>query len=385
MNQIFPKEIVNNTIEVHSFKNRISSNIIYNILIISIIISCIVLPFVYLDIYTSAQGIIKSDIETNQISSYYSGKIKEIFIKENQTILKGDTLLIVDNAVVMSRLKLLSNQLAEVKSFVQDLNYLSNEKKATKDSLKSILYQKRYIQYSKKTHLLQTRFLKFKNDFIRQEKLLNKDVISKVEFEKSQFNLNSSLSELNYYKTSQYNQWQSELTQQSNKLQELESILLQYKKERNNHFIVAPISGTIQNLIGLEVGNFITKGSPLAEISPNTKLIAECFLKPADIGLLKPKTHVKIQVDAFNYNQWGTAKGKIIYISNDILVVNNNRMFKVICSIDQKRLQLKNGFQGELKKGMTINVRFFIAKRSLYNLLYDSIDDWYNPTKNNKQ
>ena len=385
MNQIFPKEIVNNTIEVHSFRNRISSNIIYNILIISIIISCIVLPFVYLDIYTSAQGIIKSDIETNQISSYYSGKIKEIFIKENQTILKGDTLLIVDNAVVMSRLKLLSNQLAEVKSFVQDLNYLSNEKKATKDSLKSILYQKRYIQYSKKTHLLQTRFLKFKNDFIRQEKLLNKDVISKVEFEKSQFNLNSSLSELNYYKTSQYNQWQSELTQQSNKLQELESILLQYKKERNNHFIVAPISGTIQNLIGLEVGNFITKGSPLAEISPNTKLIAECFLKPADIGLLKPKTHVKIQVDAFNYNQWGTAKGKIIYISNDILVVNNNRMFKVICSIDQKRLQLKNGFQGELKKGMTITVRFFIAKRSLYNLLYDSIDDWYNPTKNNKQ
>ena len=385
MNQIFPKEIVKSTIEVHSFKNKISSNIIYNTLLISILISCVILPFVYIDIYTSAQGIIKSDKETNQISSYYSGKIKEIFIKENQTIRKGDTLLIIDNAVVISRLKLISNQIAEVKLFVQDLNYLSNEKKVSKDSLKSFMYQKRYIQYSQKTYLLQTRYLKFKNDFIRQEKLLNKNVISKVEYEKSQFNLNSALSELNYYKTSQYNQWQSELTKQSNKLQELESSLHQYKKEQNNHFIVAPVSGTIQNLIGLEVDNFITKGSPLAEISPNTKLIAECFLKPADIGLLKPKTHVKIQVDAFNYIQWGTAKGKIIYISNDILIVNNIRMFRVICSIDQKRLQLKNGFQGELKKGMTINVRFFITKRSLYNLLYDSIDDWYNPNKNNKQ
>ncbi len=58
-------------------------------------------------------------------------------------------------------------------------------------------------------------------------------------------------------------------------------------------------------------------------------------------------------------------------------------MFKVICSLDQKQLQLKNGFKGKLKKGMTLNARFFIINRSAFELLYDKVDDWFNPSKLN--
>ena len=61
----------------------------------------------------------------------------------------------------------------------------------------------------------------------------------------------------------------------------------------------------------------------------------------------------------------------------------NTDLNKVICSLNQKQLQLKNGFEGKLKKGMTLNVRFFIANRTAYDLLYDKIDDWFNPSKLN--
>lgn len=31
---------------------------------------------------------------------------------------------------------------------------------------------------------------------------------------------------------------------------------------------------------------------------------------------------------------------------------------------------------------MTVNARFMIAKRSLFDLLYQKSDDWLNPTRN---
>lgn len=55
-------------------------------------------------------------------------------------------------------------------------------------------------------------------------------------------------------------------------------------------------------------------------------------------------------------------------------------VFKVQCSLDQQYLQLKNGFKGYFKKGMTANVRFKLIKRSLFDLLYDKMDDWLNPS-----
>ena len=127
----------------------------------------------------------------------------------------------------------------------------------------------------------------------------------------------------------------------------------------------------------------INAGKLLAEISPDGNLIAECYVSPIDIGLINSNNIVKFQMDAFNYNQWGLATGKIIEIGNDIEIINNNPIFKIRCKIDQKYLTLKNNFKGNLKKGMTFNARFKLTERTLFELLYDKIDDWLNPSNQN--
>jgi HlyD family secretion protein len=332
-----------------------------------------------MDIYSSAQGILKSHKERNQITSLHSGKIKTIFIEENKYVQQGDTLLTIDNAAGLAKLKLLNDQLEEVKKFICDLNYLSNTKSLSLDSLHSFLYQKQYLLYIQKLRELQTRRFKTKKDFIRQQKLYKKEVIAKLEFENSKYNFEISLNELDHFKKQQLNQWQSKLTEQKNKSKELKSSIFQLNDEQKNYIITASIKGTIQNLKGLEAGNFIIAGTSIADISPDTDLIAECYINPSDIGMLKKNNEVKFQINAFNYNQWGMATGKIISISKDITIVNNMPLFRVICSLDQKQLKLKNGFEGELKKGMTLNARFFIINRSAYDLLYDKADDWFTP------
>lgn len=55
-------------------------------------------------------------------------------------------------------------------------------------------------------------------------------------------------------------------------------------------------------------------------------------------------------------------------------------LFRVRCSLDQTYLELQNGFRGDIKKGMTFQARFIVSRRSLFQLLYDKVDDWLNPT-----
>ncbi len=72
--------------------------------------------------------------------------------------------------------------------------------------------------------------------------------------------------------------------------------------------------------------------------------------------------------------------GKVASIDNDFTVINNEPAFKVRCVFNQSQLHLKNGYTGHLKKGLTLQANFIIANRTLWQLLFDNINDWINPS-----
>lgn len=137
------------------------------------------------------------------------------------------------------------------------------------------------------------------------------------------------------------------------------------------------------NIKNIKEGDFVFPNQKIAEISPDSTLMAVAYISPKDVGFIKPGQQVAFQVDAFNYNDWGLAKGKIAEIADDLSLVGEQQVaFRVICALDQTHLKLKNGYAGELRKGMTFNGRFLVARRSLFQLLYDKVDDWMNPAIN---
>ena len=117
----------------------------------------------------------------------------------------------------------------------------------------------------------------------------------------------------------------------------------------------------------------------MAVISPANNLVAEVFVPARDVGMLFVGMPVSMQIDAFNYTQWGQITGRITGISDDYLEVNNAPVFKVKCALDNPCLRLRNGAMGWIKKGMTLNARFIITRRTLFQLLYQKSDDWLNP------
>ena len=377
--QIFPKEIIENTVEVHQFKHTNKSKIIYGIILISLIAALVSLPFIKITIYNTSQGLIRPDKERILLQSSTNGKVVFHQLRNNFQVKKGDTLLLLNNLAITQKIENTTSQLNETKIFINDLELLSNLKTIS-NKLHSLKFKQEYNFYKQKLSELNTRFQKIKEDYNRSLILFEKGVIPKMELENSKLAYDLALNAIHQYKKQQNSTWQGQLVNHQNQLKELQNNQIQLEETNKLSIIKAPVSGTLLNVKGIEKGSFIQNGIQLAEISPTSDLIVECYINPIDIGLLKKDNKVNFQVSAFNYNQWGFATGKITTIGNDVQMINNTPMFKVFCTLNQDFLQLKSGFKGQLKKGMLVNARFEITERTLFDLLYDKMDDWVNPS-----
>jgi len=163
----------------------------------------------------------------------------------------------------------------------------------------------------------------------------------------------------------------------------MKNALSQQLKEKENYVVTTPVSGTLDQFNGIYAGSVIQAGSLLAVVSPDSTLYAEIQVSPRNIGYITKNMPVKIQIGSFNYNEWGTISGKVMEISSDFMndASGNTAFYKVKCSMERNYLIRKNGVKGLLKKGMTVSAHFMITRRSLFDLLYQKMDDWANPTQ----
>ena len=379
MKQVFPREMLENTADVHKFNHTTGSKVIYLIILLILTGAFIALPFVKIDVISQARGIIKPDIERVQISLINSGQVIYNGLFNNKKVAKGDTLLILNDQGIDLKLAFSDFQTRETLSYIQDLSLLLRQKKVRLSDTNSARYQKSYLQYHQKRNELQIRLQKRKRDFERYKLLYEKGVIARAEYDNHKFEFDLARSEIFQHRNRQQNEWQAELSQFNVTLKELQAKYDQLVESKSRFVITAPVSGTLLNIQQQETGSFVTAGTVLAQISPNTDLLVECYVSPADIGLIKEQDAAKYQIDAYDYSQWGLATGKVIEIGKDIEFLEDQSVFKVRCSLDQKYLLLKNGFRGNLKKGMTLNANFKLSRRTLFELLYDKMNDWLNP------
>ncbi|MDT0642219.1 HlyD family efflux transporter periplasmic adaptor subunit [Zunongwangia sp. F363] len=377
--KIFPKEIIENTAEVFKFRHTIKSKIIYSIFLIAILVALISLPFINVDVYTSSAGIVKPAKDRIIVSTINAGRIQFSALEDNKEVIKGDTLLIIESKIIDEQLEYSNSQSKELELFIRDLEKLASRTNINFGDVESAKYQADFLEYKQKLRKLQTRLQQLQLNFERNKSLFEKGVIAAAEFESIQAEYNLALSDISSFKKQQKNSWQKDLITYKDALEELYSNRNQLIENKSHFYITAPTSGVLMNTTQFSKGSYISPGTKISEISPDTNLIAECYISPADIGLIDPKKRVIFQIDAYNYNQWGLADGEIVEISKDIELSENKPVFKIRCLIKQEHLSLKNGVEGKIKKGMTLNARFILAERSLYQLLYDNVDDWLNP------
>lgn len=353
--------------------------VIYITIILVFVGLLISLPITFVQISSQSQGLIRSKSDNTSLTSIVSGQVAYIKIQENSSIYKNDTLLIIDNLGIQTKKTSNYQSYAGLIQQINDLDYLlSGRDNITR--IKTSLYQKKLQQYKQERDELLLEFRQRKIEYERNNSLYQDGVLAEMEFLVFKNNFDNVKARLDKLASHQQANWQIEKKAIQERILDIRTEIQQLQNEQKSYFILAPFSGTILNYDGTQKGSFVSAGQTIAQIAPDDSMIVECYVAPKDIGFIKKDQTVKFQVHAFNYNQWGLATGKVLDIDKNLNVQQNGSpFFRVRCSLDTPYLQLNNGYKGHLIKGITLTARFAIAERSLYQLLFDKMDDWFNP------
>jgi len=376
MQNLFPPEIIENSTESLFTKRSTKSKIIYLSVILALAVTAGLLPFITMPVTTQAQGVIRTQGENNILQAAVVGKVQQITISENSYVNAGDTIIVLNTENIDEQIITNSNKIDENNQFISDMQ---NMLEWRADKVVSTTYKAQHAYYLAKATEIRQRVEYLEREYKTSEGLYYKGVVAKNEYLQKKNDYNSAMLAEKQLVNQFRNNWQTDITRLQQEITDITSKNRQLQQEKTKYIITAPISGAILNFSGIQVDNFISPGQTIAYISPNGGIIAECYVSPADIGFIRDKQKVNFQLQAYDYNQWGMVQGTVTEISNDVIKINNSYAFRVRCSLNANFLQLKNGYKGELKKGMTLTGRFYLTDRTLWQLLFDKVDDWMNP------
>ncbi len=363
-------------IEKQIFRHSRKSNVLYLTAVVSVFAALLSLPFLYVDVVVHGVGVVRPITEKVELKAPMAETIVQVRAQEGSHLQKGDTILLLNATSVDASLSNQRGLLADVSNQIADLKALSMLKakpfRTDKRQQEFILFQR---QKEEITLSIEAAGLKLK----RNEPLYRTGVIPQDEFENYQHEKLRFERELKTLQENRLSLWKTDLNDLQRQQAEAASNLRRLEEDRLHYAVTAPVQGTLEQSSGLYPGGQVYSGQSLGIISPDSTLVVECYVKPKDIGFLHLFMEVSVLIEAFDYNQWGKLNGLVSDISSDFVLLNESPFYKVKCRLEKPYLTLKNGHKGFVKKGMTVQTRFMVNRRSLFQLIYEKMDVWANP------
>jgi multidrug resistance efflux pump len=378
-----PQNLMQDCLESYIYKHTTKSQAIYITVLLAIIVCLVLLPVIYVDVTVQNAGMVRPVNERTEVKASVSEWVDSVYVREGSRLQQGDTILRLRADNLLARKLLLQQKMGDLNRQLADLGQLA-QGNAPQHFASGVRMQEN-VYYMKRKNELETLQEKARNEHARNKQLFDKEVISPDEYEQYMFALRKAENEYSSLVNNQLSVWQTDKNSLTMSRAELQSSLDQLQKEHEMHYVTSPVSGTLEQFSGIYKGNSISAGQTLGVVSPDSTLYAEVYVSPRNIGYLHEGMPVNVQVESFNYNEWGTISGTVREISSDFYYDSNAQTsyYKVKCELGRDYLTLKNGRKGQLKKGMTVYAHFILTRRSLFDLLYQKIDHWINPTQYN--
>lgn len=113
---------------------------------------------------------------------------------------------------------------------------------------------------------------------------------------------------------------QAQLNEATNQFAQLEDSQEGLADQLKRTEIIAPMDGTIKDILVRSLGGVVKPGEPIMELVPNdSKLIVEARISPQDIAFVRKGLEATIKFTAYDFVIYGGRKGTVIYVSADAL------------------------------------------------------------------
>lgn len=349
----------------------------------------------------TVRGIVETDSPTTKILANRPGILEKLFVKEGQSVVKGQTLAIVQieqdyeqgKSTVKQSLESFKSQSYIATNIVKSLkDRLRSEKISLKDSLVNNASQQESL---KSQIVMQNQLVSSMKQHIQQvEPVAKKGFVSIDDLNRRRnelINAQQGLSRLQQQAEilkqergkvlDQINQVETEINNQiySTNLSIEDIKAKTFQLRGNQKYIITATSNGLVTAIQTAIGKYVDASIPLMSVMPdNSKVHIDLYAPSQAIGFVKPGQTVRIFFDAFPSQKFGSKLGKIKYVSRVALdpreisapIKSETPVYRV------RVIPLEQGIQAfgsymPLQPGMTLSGNIILERRSFLNWLLE--------------
>ena len=346
-----------------------------------------------IDEITRGEGKVIPSSHIKKIQSFEGGIVEEFYVKEGDTVKKGDKLLKIRDIGFLSKYKESEVSINALKAKAQRLYAEANGKdfKPSKELQKEIpkllehersLFNSNKIELKNKESIIEAQIVQrrnelqeayaklnklkrsyslIENEIAINEPLVRKGIVSKIE-------------ELKKKKENIYLEFQNRAKEQYNevmaKISALEESKNAIEDKVKRTLIKSPVNGIIKTIYINTIGGVVKPGMDIMEIVPNEdSLLIEAKIKPSDIAFIHPGAKAKVKFTAYDFSVYGGLNGKVISISADTITDQQGKSFYLV------RIKTDKNHLGSDRKplkiipGMVAKVEIITGKKSILDYI----------------
>lgn len=185
------------------------------------------------------------------------------------------------------------------------------------------------------------------------------------------------LSEVGGIQKLQYLQQEKRVTELKYEIKQLEANIKEIELNQATTNLRSPVNGRVFNLSAISKGYAATLGETLLSIVPDGEVEAKIYISNRDIGFVKPNMKAEIRLDAFPFTQYGSLKGKVLSIGDEVLPpdqINPMPRFPAYVKLDKQKLT-KGDESFDLRSGYSVTVNLIVRNKPIISLLSDPITE----------
>lgn len=354
------------------------SRTIYLIVAICLIILGIII-FGQVDDVIKTNGFVRTKENVSSVKNVISGKIVELNYKPGQKVYEGDILYKIDSSSYEAQRNMLCYEIEDLENKIKGLNSLITSFYADKNLCdeNDVLALSRFEAYLKNKDVLEIKVNIAEKEYnfeVQKPQVVYNPYEAGMKLE----TLNLAKADLNSFKTNFIANINSELNDKT---------ILLYEKKQNldtldNQYVFleikAPMSGYIQEISSLNVGDYLEANTNVLNIIPNDNenFRVELRITPKDMGKIAIGQKVKYRLSAFPYFEYRGAEGKITSIDPDIRTVaeGNNVFYSVYADIDRVNFSNRHGDSFPIRAGLETDVRIVMDRKPIIYFILKKLD-----------
>ncbi|MEP6618119.1 MAG: HlyD family efflux transporter periplasmic adaptor subunit [bacterium] len=174
--------------------------------------------------------------------------------------------------------------------------------------------------------------------------------------------------------------WADDAADAEQQVTNLQRDLATRASDQTTRHVVAPVNGTVEDIMALSAGSVVRAGDAIATISPDGALVADVLVPPRDVTFLHTGMPARLVIEGYNVQEWGAVNATVTAVASDYTVSDGHAVFRVRVQPVRAELHRPNGTTVRLGKGLRCQVHFTLGNTRLMDLARRRAGEWFDPS-----